>query len=188
MEKASSDLFLIERLQNGDKNALFTLYNRYSGALYGVILRMCHNKEQAEDLLQESFLKIWEKIRTYDSNKGRFYTWAYRIAKNTTLNHLRKSSPLIQTEDLSVYEKKEQDQDYEDYAELNGLINKLEPHHREALMLVYFKGYTHREAHEVMKVPLGTFKSYVRQALFQLRELRADLYWILIGIQVLTHG
>ena len=188
MEKPSSDLFLIERLQNGDKNALFTLYNRYSGALYGVILRMCNNKEQAEDLLQECFLKIWEKIKTYDANKGRFYTWAYRIAKNTTLNHLRKSSPLIQTEDLSVYERKEQEGDREDYSELNGLINKLESHHREALELVYFKGYTHREAHEVMEVPLGTFKSYVRQALFQLRELRADLYLILIGIQVLTHG
>ena len=188
MEKGSSDLFLIERLQSGDKSALFTLYDRYSGALYGVILRMCHNKELAEDLLQESFLKIWEKINTYDADKGRFYTWSYRIAKNTTLNHLRKSSPLIQTEDLSVYDTKEEQQGYEEYAELNGLINKLESHHREALELVYFKGYTHREAHEVMDVPLGTFKSYIRQALFQLRELRAELYWILIGIQVLTHG
>ena len=188
MEKASSDLFLIQRLQSGDKKALFTLYDRYSGALYGVILRMCHNKELAEDLLQECFIKIWEKITTYDANKGRFYTWAYRIAKNTALNHLRKSSPLIQTEDLSVYDSKEQERGYDDYEELNGLIKRLDAHHREALELVYFKGYTHREAHEVMGVPLGTFKSYVRQALFQLRELRVDLYLILIGIQVLSHG
>ena len=188
MEKASSDLFLIERLQSGDKSALFSLYNRYSGALYGVIIRICHDRELAEDLLQDSFVKIWEKINTYDARRGRFYTWAYRIAKNTTLNHLRKSSPLIQTEDLSVYESKGEEKVPEGYEELNGLIKKLESHHQQALELVYFKGYTHREAHEKMQVPLGTFKSYVRQALLQLREMRAELYFIWLGIQVLTNG
>ena len=188
MTEASSDLFLIERLQGGDKDALFTLYDRYAGALYGVILRMCQNRELAEDLLQECFVKIWEKINSYDPNRGRFYTWAYRIAKNTTLNHLRKSSPLIQTEDLSVYENKGNETDIQDYAELNGLIRKLEPHHREALELVYFKGYTHREAHEVMQVPLGTFKSYVRQALIQLKSHRSEIYFLWIGMEVLMYG
>ena len=101
---------------------------------------------------------------------------------------MRKSSPLIQTEDLSVYESKGEEKVPEGYEELNGLIKKLESHHQQALELVYFKGYTHREAHEKMQVPLGTFKSYVRQALLQLREMRAELYFIWLGIQVLTNG
>lgn len=188
MSKTSSDIFLIERLQSGDKDALYKLYDKYAAALFGVIVRMCRDQDLAEDLLQECFVKIWQKINTYKATKGKFYTWAYRIARNTTLNHLRKSSPLIQTEDLSVYEYKQQNAPDQPFDELNGLLNKLEPHHRKAINLVYFRGYTHREAHEEMEVPLGTFKSYVRQALLRLRELHSELLPLLIGIEVLING
>lgn len=188
MSKTSPDSFLIGRLQSGDKNALYTLYDRYAAALFGVIVRMCRDKDLAEDLLQESFIKIWEKISSYDAAKGRFYTWAYRIVRNTTLNHLRKSSPLIQTDDLSVYETKQQDVPDRNFDELDGMLNKLDPHHREAIKLVYFRGYTHREAHEEMEVPLGTFKSYIRQALLRLRELHSELLPLLIGLEVLING
>ncbi|MEX0291448.1 MAG: RNA polymerase sigma factor [Flavobacteriaceae bacterium] len=164
------DIGLIDRLRNGDKSALYLLYDKYSSALYGVILRICRDEDQAKDLLQETFVKIWQKISTYDQSKGRFYTWAYRIAKHTTLNALRKSKPLIQTEDLSVYSNIASEEESPDYAVLNGLLKKLEPHHQRAIQLVYFQGYTHREAHELMKVPLGTFKSYIRQAIKQIRE------------------
>ena len=188
MAEETADIFLIERLKNGDKNALFPLYDKYSGALFGVIVRMCRDKELAEDLLQESFIRIWEKIDTYAPGKGKFYTWAYRISRNTTLNHLRKSSFLIQEEELSVYKDIEDEMPEEDYEQLNGLIKKLEPHHQKAINLVYFKGYTHQEAHQIMKVPLGTFKSYIRQALLQLRTVRSELYLIWIAIEVLTNG
>lgn len=188
MANPSSDIFIIERLRSGEKQVLYQLYDKYSGALYGVILRMCKEQELAEDLLQESFIKIWQKIDSYDAEKGRFYTWAYRIARNTTLNHLRKSSPLIQTDDISVYDNKETDNTGLSTESLNGMLNKLEPHHQQAIQLVYFQGYTHREAHEEMDVPLGTFKSYVRQALSKLRELRAELYFLLMIIEVLSHG
>ncbi|MBT8271649.1 MAG: RNA polymerase sigma factor, partial [Bacteroidia bacterium] len=100
-----------------------------------------------------------------------FYTWAYRIARNTTLNSLRNRHDLIQNEDLSVYNNKEEEVGpHIDLTKLSGSIKTLETHHQEALKLVYFKGLTHREAHKEMKVPLGTFKSYVRQALTQLRK------------------
>ncbi|MGB5818099.1 MAG: sigma-70 family RNA polymerase sigma factor [Saonia sp.] len=183
MARTFTDEQLIERLKNEDKSALFGLYDRYSHALYGVILRICRKENLAEDLLQETFLKIWQKIHLYDPNKGRFYTWAYRIAKNTTLNSLRNTSDLIQNRDLSVYESNREAETPTDYTELSGSIEKLETHHQEALELVYYKGLTHREAHEEMGVPLGTFKSYVRQALRQLRETYQKeffLVWILI--------
>ena len=164
------DSQIVHRGLQKDPTALYLLYDKYSGALLGVILRMCRNRFQAEDLLQETFVKIWENIGSYDSTKGRFYTWAYRIAKNTTLNALRKPDLLIQTDDLSVHNNKAQSEPEQDFAELNGALQKLEPHHQEAISLVYFRGYTHREAYKEMGVPLGTFKSYVRQALSLLRE------------------
>jgi len=167
----SQDLDLILRLQGGDKNALSALYDSYSGALYGVILRMCRDENTAQDLLQETFIKIWKNANSYNSEKGKFYTWSYRIARNTTLNFLRTNSDLIQNEDLSVYSNKEEKEDVPiDTLALNGSFKKLEPHHQRALQLVYFQGLTHREAHEEMDVPLGTFKSYVQQALKKLRQ------------------
>lgn len=175
------DLAVIKRIVQRDKDALYQLYDKYSGALYGVILRICENKEVAEDILQETFIKIWEKIDSYDPEKGKFYTWSYRIAKNAALNVQRKADKLIQNEDLSVVKDKTVNESEVDFKKLNGAISKLEPHHQEAISLVYFRGYTHREANEEMGVPLGTFKSYVRQALQMLREsYKVDLVLILL--------
>jgi RNA polymerase sigma-70 factor (ECF subfamily) len=182
------DTQFINQLLNGDKNALYLLYDKYSSALYGVILRMCGDQDMAQDLLQESFIKIWKNIGSYDSQKGKFYTWAYRIAKNTTLNYLRKSSPLIQTDDLSVYENKNPEAENKDYSDLNGLLAELEPQHQLAINLVYFKGFTHQEAHKEMNVPLGSFKSYIRQALLILRERRSELLMLVFVINVCGHG
>jgi RNA polymerase sigma-70 factor (ECF subfamily) len=183
------DTSQINRLKNGDKNALYALYDKYSGALYGVVLRMCRDKELSEDLLQEIFVTIWEKIDQFDPDKGKFYTWAYRIARNKTLNALRKTDPLIQKEDMGVYNSIEQEESGTNYEALNGVIKKLEVHHQKVIELVYFKGYTHREAHKLMGVPLGTFKSYVRQALIQLRaNYPLTLLFLSICLDVFDHG
>lgn len=170
MAKLAEDIHYIKKLQAGDKGALYELYSKYSGALYGVIIRMCKEENLAQEILQDTFLKIWKQIHTYDPKKGRFYTWSYRIARNTTLNALRKTKDLIQKEDLSVYKDIEAEEEERDYSQINGMLRNLEPHHQRAIDLVYFKGMTHREAHQEMDVPLGTFKSYMQQALRQLRK------------------
>jgi RNA polymerase sigma-70 factor (ECF subfamily) len=165
------DNILIQQLKAKDEQALSVLYDRYAAAIYGVILKMTKDEGKAQNLLQDTFMSVWDKAETYDTEKGRFYTWVYRIAKNKTLNVLRKSDPLIQTDDLSVYIDKEDVISIDpQYLELTGAVTQLEAHHKEAIELVYFKGLTHREAHTTMNVPLGTFKSYIRQALKQLRE------------------
>ena len=162
---------LILKLQSKDETALSLVYDKYSNALYGVILRMCKDEDIAKNLLQDTFMTIWEKSSSYDFNKGRFYTWAYRIAKNKTLNFLRKTDKLIQVDDFSVYKNRTEELTEElDYLKLNGKIKRLEIHHQQAIELVYFNGLTHREAHEVMNVPLGTFKSYIKQAIKQLQK------------------
>ncbi len=188
MKLLNNDIQLIRQLQDGDKRALLGLYDKYSGALYGVIFRICSRKDLAEDVLQETFLKVWQKIGQYDADKGRFYTWAYRIAKNTALNAVRKASPLIQTDDLSVYDTKAQETPV-DYSEFNGLLKKLEPQHQKAIELVYFKGYTHQQAHKEMGVPFGTFKSYVRQAVGKLREMYSkELLLLLLYLEIFVNG
>ena len=166
-----NDNTLIQQLKSKDERALSLLYDKYSGAIYGVIIKMIRDEGKAQNLLQDTFITVWEKAETYDADKGRFYTWVYRIAKNKTLNVLRKTDPLIQTDDFSVHTNKEDAISIDpEYLELNGALTSLEAHHKEAIELVYFKGYTHKEAHQEMNVPLGTFKSYIRQALKLLRE------------------
>lgn len=176
------DSLFIERFKNRDEAALSKLYDKYSGAIYGVIVRMCKNEEAAQEILQETFMKAWDKSHLYDASKGKFYTWLYRIARNTTLNFIRKEEKLIQVEDLSVYKDEGVEANDDEYVELKGALAKLDAHHRKALILVYFNGLTHKEAHEEMDVPLGTFKSYVRQAVTRLREVYAKEVLILICI------
>ena len=133
----TDDTLLMKRMEDGDSSALTSLYNKYAPALFGVIYRMCNDRAIAEDLLQESFVKIWQQASAYDPEKGRFYTWAYRICKNLTLNELRKNKKLIQNKDLSVYENSD-DSDSEtlDPLQLHGAIETLEPHHKNAIELV----------------------------------------------------
>ncbi|WP_430408285.1 RNA polymerase sigma factor [Kordia sp.] len=185
----NNETILIARFQDRDETALTKLYDKYSGAIYGVIIRMCSNEEAAQEILQETFMKAWNKSHLYDASKGKFYTWLYRIARNTTLNFLRKDEKLIQMEDLSVYTDEEQgvSENIALHTELKGALSKLDAHHQKALQLVYFNGLTHKEAHEEMNVPLGTFKSYVRQAVEKLRVVYAkELLVLLCIIELLT--
>lgn len=175
MSTERKEIPLVAELKNGDKSALYGLYDMYSGSLYGVILRVVGNEDEAKDVLQETFITIWKKIASYDETKGRFYTWAYRIAKNSSLNRIRNQRQFIQIEDSGVYKMTEEPKSNPEMTQLNGLLLELEPHHQEAIRLVYFNGYTHAEAHKVMNVPLGTFKSYIRQALKHLRAGYATL-------------
>ena len=147
-------------------------------------------KRQAQEVLQETFLTIWKKADQYDASKGKPFTWMYRIARNNALNAIRSRKDFIQNEDLSVYSNVGEDGNKEiDTFQLNGRLRSLEEHHQRAIELVYFNGLTHREAHEEMGVPLGTFKSYVQQALRQLRTLYKDELFLFLSIsRTLNHG
>lgn len=177
---------LVRRMRQGDHAAYMALYDQFSPALYGVILRMCRDRDTANDLLQQSFIKIWENRDSYDPSKGKFYTWAFRISRNVTLNDFRKRGRLIQSEDPSVYIK-ETDDSEELPIDVSGLLKSLEEHHRKAIELVYYKGLTHRQAHKRMDVPLGTFKSYIRQALRELRKA-CGMGVLLMMIYLLVNG
>lgn len=165
------DQNLIKRLQEKEQDAFAKLYDMYAAAIYGVIFKICRTEVLAQEVLQDTFLSVWEKSHQYDEAKASFYTWVFRIARNKSLNAIRNlEENVIQDEISGVYTIEEEAQNDDNFIAIKGSLNQLQPHHKKAIELVFFRGYTHSEAHLEMEVPLGTFKSYMRQALRQLKE------------------
>jgi RNA polymerase sigma factor (sigma-70 family) len=168
---------LVNSLKLRDQQALSTLYVMYSSSLKGIIIRIVIHEETAEDLLQETFFKIWNSIDKYDSSKGRLFTWMSRLAKNLAIDQLRRKSHINSAKHIDIAEKI-QDIDnnlnYKINTEVIGirsLTTKMSPLQRLLLNMVYFEGYTHNEIAEELELPLGTVKSKIRFALLELRKM-----------------
>lgn len=165
----------IKHLQTGDKAAFKKLYDSYSGALYGVALKIVKDEELAQDVLQDSFVKIWKSLSSYDASKSRIFTWMMRIVHNTALDLLRRKDMKheIQMKDDYVFQN-EQSEDGNAIIEAGDLrkqITKLKTEHQEVLDAVYFLGHTHEEASEKLNLPLGTVKTRIRLALRDLKQI-----------------
>ena len=168
---------LIQALRNKDKNGAEALYDMYSSALYGVIYRIVQHDEIAEDLLQETFVKIWNSCASYDSSKGRLFTWMVNIARNLTIDKTRSKDYRnhSKTEDIenavSSVDKSFTTSINPETLGLKDLVNKLKPDQKIVLDLVYFRGFTHIEAAEELDIPLGTVKTRLRNAIITLRKV-----------------
>jgi RNA polymerase sigma factor (sigma-70 family) len=167
---------LVSKLKAQDTIAIQALYDMYSGALLGVISRIIPQTEVAEDLLQETFLKIWNSATSYDSGKGRLFTWMMNIARNLSIDKLRSKDFRNAGKNQDI----ENNVDFIDSqkeitfnADLLGikdLVTALKPEFNSVLNMVYFKGYTHVEAAEELNLPLGTVKTRIRMAIMELRK------------------
>ncbi|WP_374755857.1 RNA polymerase sigma factor [Larkinella soli] len=134
------------------------------------------DEEAARDVLQDSFVKIWKNIPSYDSQKGRLFTWLLNIARNTAIDALRTrhAGQSIQTGAEIVDIIDQQQQAYQPNPEVMDLpekVSRLNPDRQTVIDLVYFRGYTHEEAAEKLNLPLGTVKTRVRSALQELKKL-----------------
>ncbi len=163
-------------LRNREKIAIEALYDMYSASLYGVISRIIVDTATAEDVLQETFVKIWHSFSGYSSEKGRLFTWMVNIARNLAIDKIRSKD----------YKNQNKNQELENNVtsideqrstvykpELLGikeLVETLKPEQKSILDLVYFKGYTHVEAADELGIPLGTIKTRLRMAIQQLRK------------------
>ncbi|QDK81241.1 sigma-70 family RNA polymerase sigma factor [Spirosoma sp. KCTC 42546] len=173
-----SESVLIEKLIQRDQQAFQWLYDQYSPALYGVVLRIVRDDEQAADLLQDIFVKIWKNLDAYDSSKGRLFTWMLNVARNTAIDSLRarKTQPTaaIRTDEENVHIVDRQhntEQPNPEHIGIKDVVNQLRPERKQLIDLVYFGGYTHEEAAEKLNLPLGTVKTRVRAALQELKQL-----------------
>ncbi len=167
---------LIALLQQHDRSGLEILYDRYSGALFGVISKVIRTEEAAEDVLQETFVKIWNSFSSYDPSKGKLFTWMLNIARNLAIDKVRskdfKNSKKNQNIDDIVHlvDERESVSFNPDQIGLKEIVAKLEPEYFSLIDLIYFQGYTHVEASEELQLPLGTVKTRLRAAIGTLRK------------------
>lgn len=161
---------LVSGLRKKDRDCFAVLYDNYSSALLGIIFNIVKDKDEAENVLQDAFIKIWKNIGLYDASKGSLFTWLLTISRNTALDYLRKRGrvPLveIQNELQDVYTISETVQD----VGLRNEVFKLEKDYRDVIKLIYFFGYTQQQVSEILKIPLGTVKTRTRTALQLLRK------------------
>lgn len=170
---------LIALLREKSESGFHHLYDHYSGALYGVILRIVQSKEYTEEIIQDVFMKIWNSIHQYDSAKGRFYTWMINIARNTAIDYLKSKSfqNELKNQPLPdfVYENAElTTTNNSDFIGFNNVLKSLESDKQELIDLAYYQGYTQIEISEKLKMPLGTVKTKMRNALIKLKDLLKD--------------
>lgn len=142
----------------------------------GVISRIIQHTEIAEDLLQETFIKIWNAAENYDPDKGRLFTWMLNIARNVAIDKLRskdfrnagKNQDIENNVDFIDAQKEISFN--ADTLGIKDMVDDLKPEFHAVLDLVYFKGYTHVEAAEELNLPLGTVKTRIRMAIMELRK------------------
>jgi len=170
---------LIERLRARDATALGELYDRYGGVVYSIILRIARDKATSEDLTQEVFLRVWNRIPSFDAERGSLSTWVLTIARHSAIDFLRSRSGKQARLNISI-ETLERSltggnaetelQSATDAKKVRAAMARLEPKHRQLLELAYFDGLSQSEMAEKLELPLGTVKTWVRTALRQLRE------------------
>ena len=163
-------------MKRRDPSALEYLYDHYSAALNGVILRIVKTEDVAEEVLQDVFMKIWDRIESYDPAKGKLFTWIVNIARNHAIDKTRSAeiSRQQKTRDIETVVNKI---DRRDFTELKiddiGVKELLKSLPHEQFFVIehlYFKGYTQSELAEEHNIPLGTVKTRLRLAIQHLRN------------------
>lgn len=167
---------LVVLLNEQSNDAFNYLYDHYSGALFTIINQIVPDKDTAGDVLQEVFVNIWKKINTYDSAKGRLFTWMLNIARNAAIDKIRskgyrdnqRNQPIIGTENGGM--EMSSNPVVNDVG-LKKVLTTLNEEYRRLIDLSYFQGFTHEEIAKMLGIPLGTVKTRIRTALSQLRTM-----------------
>lgn len=166
---------LVQLLRQRGQAVFNYLYDNYSGALHAIILNIVNEEELASDVLQEVFVKIWKQIDSYDSSKGRLFTWMLNIARNASIDTIRSKSyqNSRQNRELTedMYAMAGSSQSRTDQIGLRKMVHNLKEEYKVLVELSYFQGYTQDEISKMLNVPLGTVKTRLRTALIQLREI-----------------
>jgi RNA polymerase sigma-70 factor (ECF subfamily) len=170
---------LISLAESGDPEAFATLYDRHSRTAYSLAYQMMGEPQAAEDLLQESFLKVWRMARSYKPKLGTVRTWIFSIIRNGGIDQLRAKGSRRRTQEKLDATAAHKSQPCEAFTQswrecrheqLHEALKTLPPEQSKIVELAYFRGYTHAEISVLLKVPLGTVKGRLRLGLKKLRE------------------
>lgn len=167
---------IVESLLAGEGQGYEVLFDNYGAMLLGVISRIVKNDADAENLLQDCFVKIWRNIGSYDKIKGRFATWIINIARNTAIDFTRskyfsqrRENQSLDTLVSSTVNIREESLS-PDTLDVRQIVGKLTPQYRQIIEWMYFEGYTQLEISETFNIPLGTVKTRTRLAMNELRQ------------------
>src|SRR5439155_1281786 len=188
---APSDLELMKAIQAEDPDALSLLYDRYNGILKALILRVIHNEAEADDLLQEIFMEIWNQARNFSAQKGKPLGWMVTLARRRAIDGLRKKQAYARAEQRLQSETEQQPDGWVHNATeeeialsdtrflIRKVINGLPPAQQQAIDLAFFRGMSQREIAAKTNTPLGTVKTRLELGLKKiydgLKELKDEL-------------
>ncbi len=186
-QEVVSDEELIARIARRDETALAALYGRYADVVYGLSLRIVRQAEVAEEVVQETFMRVWRGAASFQGNAGGLRSWLFRIARNLSLDQLRRQAARPRTVTITPDPVDEhapldtladatcdvavQATDRCLHEQVRRALMTLPPEQRHALELAYFSGLTHREIAEVTGEPLGTIKTRLRLGLQKLAAI-----------------
>ncbi|KGO87682.1 RNA polymerase sigma factor [Flavobacterium suncheonense] len=168
---------LLEQIYKKDDKAFTLLYDMYAKSLFGVIFNLIKDREEAEDVLQEVFVKIWKNLDSYNENKGRFFTWILNIARNAAIDKLRSKDFNNSQKNLSadnfvhILDDPGRMINKIDTIGIHEFVKKLKPKCIQLIDLLFFKGYTQQEVADELEIPLGTVKTQNRNCINELRNL-----------------
>jgi RNA polymerase sigma-70 factor (ECF subfamily) len=175
-------------VQSGDKTALKKLYDRFSKILFGMIYKILHNKEEAEDLLQEIFVKIWNRADQYDPSRGTVYSFIATLARNRAIDRTRsrafknrRKDDYVINDDEYSFHLSTDNPNPEEKIELSEravgvrkALAELNKKERQVLYISYFEGLSQSEIAEKIDIPLGTVKYRMRQGMIKLRDMLTE--------------
>ena len=166
---------LLAGVAKRDVNALSDLYDAHVGLLMSVVFAVLKDKAESEDILQESFLAIWDKAGMYSPDLGKPTSWMVTIAKNKAYDRYRKlvrqsDGMVVLRDNIIVRQGTATLVPQAENEELLAGIQDLNPDQREAIELVFYEGLTQQEAAEKLEAPLGTVKARIRRGLLKLKE------------------
>jgi len=174
----STELHLLAQIQAGSEDALLELHSRYANLVYSVAYRVLNDPMSAEEVTQDTFMRLWNKSYTYDPEKGRFTTWLLTVTRRLAIDMIRqrqrrepKSGMLFMDEDPSLWENILTAEGGGDLRRtLRSVMDELPTEQRELIELVYFYGMSHSDLSETLDIPLGTVKTRIRLGMQKLRQ------------------
>ncbi|HMP29818.1 MAG TPA: sigma-70 family RNA polymerase sigma factor [Saprospiraceae bacterium] len=169
---------IISKIKNKDEHGMSYLLKAYGNAIYTIINKIVTNQEDAEEVMQTTFLKIWNQAESFDDSKASLFTWMGHIAKNTAIDKLRSKGVRNSKNTASLSDKEynlgslDTNVDFD----IKSIARKLPEKYRLLIEKMYIEGYTQQEISDHYDIPLGTVKTRLRESINLLRkELANDL-------------